>query len=93
MKTIASRHEPNRWRRLLRVAILEPDLDKLGQQTHEAEDAIMQHIEEGLQAGRVAEQWELIKALYCLRDLRLMSEGKTAQRNAAENPIQGQTAA
>ena len=93
MKNILSRHEPHRWRQLYSAAILEPDHSKLTRLVHEAQHAIMNEIEEGLEAGWCAEQWELVEALNYLRHVRITSERNTAQRKAAKSPSQGQSAA
>lgn len=78
------------WKELVEIAIFETDPDDLAQRLQEAQDAVMDEIEDSFQTASPSERLSLINAMNSVRELRRVSEKswwangkKTSSRNAA----------
>jgi hypothetical protein len=58
------------WRLLVEAAILETNPDDLSQRIQDAQDAIMDHIEDSFQTATQSERQSMINAMNSLRELR-----------------------
>ena len=59
-----------RWRQLVEAAVLTRDFDALARQIQEAQDAVMDHIEDTFHTASDSERQTLINAMNSLRELR-----------------------
>jgi hypothetical protein len=58
------------WRLLVEAAILETNPDDLSRRIQDAQDAIMDHIEDSFQTATQSERQSMINAMNSLRELR-----------------------
>jgi hypothetical protein len=58
------------WRLLVEAAILESNPDDLSRRIQDAQDAIMDHIEDSFQTATQSERQSMINAMNSLRELR-----------------------
>jgi hypothetical protein len=77
------------WKELVEIAIFEVDPDNVSRRIQEAQDAIMDEIEDSFQAASSSERQSLIDAMNSVHELRRVSEKpgwkseKGSSRNAA----------
>ena len=90
MRNSPSPTRPQRsWKELVEIAIFETDTDHLSQRIQDAQDAIMDEIEDSFQTASSSERQSLINAMNSVRELRRVSEKpgweseKTSSRSAA----------
>jgi hypothetical protein len=62
------------WKELVEIAIFETDADHLSQRIQDAQDAIMDEIEDSFQTASSSERQSLINAMNSVRGLRRVSE-------------------
>jgi hypothetical protein len=62
------------WKELVEVAIFEADQHTLSQRIHDAQDAIMDEIEDTFQTASSSERQALMNAMNALRKIRRRSE-------------------
>jgi hypothetical protein len=74
---------PQRWRLLVEAAIFETNTDNLCQRIEDAQDAIMDHIEDSFQTASQSERQSLINAMNSLRELRRLV--RTPESEIAES--------
>lgn len=64
---------PQRWRHMVEAAIFETNTANLGQRIQDAQDAIMDHIEDSFQTASQSDRQSLINAMNSLRELRRLA--------------------
>jgi hypothetical protein len=64
------RHPEQNWRHLVEAAIFETNADNLFQRIREAQDAIMDEIEDSFDTASQSERQSMINAMNSLRQLR-----------------------
>ena len=67
---IASAVVAPRWRKLVEQAIFTTNFETLARQIQQAQDAVMDHIEDTFQTASDAERQSLVNAMNSLRELR-----------------------
>ena len=67
------------WRDLVEAAILEATADDLSQRVQDAQNVIMDHIEDSFQTANQSERQSMINALNCLRELRRLLQTPGSQ--------------
>jgi hypothetical protein len=61
---------PDTWKNIFEAAFFEKDARKLSQRIQDAQDAVMDHIEDSFQPAGQTERQSLINAMNALRELR-----------------------
>ena len=72
-----------RWRYLVEAAIFEKNPDDLSRRIQDAQDAIMDHIEDSFETASQSERQSMINAMNSLRELRrlVLSTGSQSEAN------------
>lgn len=60
----------NHWRRLVEAAIFETDPNDLSRRIQDAQDAVMDYIEDSFETASQSERQSMINAMNSLRELR-----------------------
>ncbi len=71
--------DSQRWKLLVEAAIFEKNARNLQQRIQEAQDAIMDRIEDSFQSASQSERQSLINAMNSLRELRRMVQTPPSQ--------------
>ncbi len=74
------------WKDLVEVATYETDQDNLSQRIQDAQDAIMDEIEDSFQHASPGERQALTNAMNAMRELRRTSENPRPRRREGNNP-------
>jgi hypothetical protein len=78
---------PERWRHLVEAAIFETNTDNLCQRIRDAQDAIMDHIEDSFQTASQSERQSLINAMNSLRELRRLVRAPESEIEASSRHL------